>query len=518
MKKIYEATGKDKRDIMELENEIEAFDKERFSGEQIGIKDIILIGRVTDISPDSKVNTKWSMNSLTKNLEGTDDIIILEPLIEQIFKTKIIKFSPIDTEFEKEIELSENAIILMSTDKYEQIEKDSTIKKYLDNVDLRLYEGEEDLAIKMMFYEMGYTYFELSEKGYAFDRNKHPDIIPYTEKFIEFQEKLSKELENGNIISSENINVKEKEDSSKPKESTYISDNCKKITGLTNEVEGDINIGNDLYATTNIGKMRKNQEDAVLLIKDKENPDFKMLVVADGMGGWSRGEIASDVVVNRLKNWFLNLSKEEKECYYKGISGLEDSLLTEIEINIQVEVQGKTWKTGGTTIVCSIVGKNDTLIANIGDSRAYISKDGKLIQISREDTVAQEKLEEGKTPSKEASRFDKDSNQLVQCIGMNRKDLIRPHTQIIKNSDYDMILLFSDGVTDCLSDEDIAVVCKNTDRKELTNKIVEKAIRHDSIRPEGLIDYIDLNHYIPGGKDNATAAVYAPNKNQENER
>ena len=92
--------------------------------------------------------------------------------------------------------------------------------------------------------------------------------------------------------------------------------------------------------------------------------------------------------------------------------------------------------------------------------------------------------------------------------------MIHPHFEVLKNSDYDMLLLFSDGVTDCLSDDDIAVVCKNTDRKQVSKMIVEKALKHDSIQPEEYMDYINLNAYIPGGKDNTTAAVYVP-KNED---
>ena len=87
-----------------------------------------------------------------------------------------------------------------------------------------------------------------------------------------------------------------------------------------------------------------------------------------------------------------------------------------------------------------------------------------------------------------------------------------PHTCIIRNSDYDLLLLFSDGVTDCLSDDDIVAVCKKSNRSELAKKIVEKAIRHDSIVPEEYINYTELNTYIPGGKDNTTAAIYVPKK------
>jgi len=116
-------------------------------------------------------------------------------------------------------------------------------------------------------------------------------------------------------------------------------------------------------------------------------------------------------------------------------------------------------------------------------------------------------LQEGKTPTKEASRFDEESNILLQCLGMDRRNLNKPNIEILPNNEYDMLLLFTDGVTDCLSDEDIAVVCRTTDKKLLSQKIVEKALSHDSVKPEEYSDYTHLKHYIPGGKDNSTAVV-----------
>ena len=271
-----------------------------------------------------------------------------------------------------------------------------------------------------------------------------------------------------------------------------------------------------MQATTNIGKIRENQEDAILLIKDKKNPKFKMMVVADGLGGCKYGEIASHIVIEELKNWFESLSEEQKEYYYTGVGKLEESLCDEIELKIQPKVQYDTLYFGASTLVCAIVGKKDTLVANVGDSRAYIVKKGKLIQVSREDTLTQEKFEKANITDKEIARYDMDSHKVSQCIGMNRNGLNHPGIKIIDNNDYDMLLLFSDGVTDCLSDEDIAVACRTTDKKELANKIVEKAIRHDSmLECEVHEKYADLQPYIPGGKDNATAAIFIQKKEDE---
>lgn len=227
------------------------------------------------------------------------------------------------------------------------------------------------------------------------------------------------------------------------------------------------------------------------------------------------GEIASNIVIEKLKDWFENLSQDELLCYHTGVEGLKESLLKKIEIDIQTSVESTTWRQGGSTLVCAIIGENDTLVANIGDSRAYIVNGSDIKQISREDTEAKKNVLKRGIEDKELERFDAESNVLVQCIGMDREDLNHPFVTILKNTDYDMLLLFSDGVTDCLSDEDIAVVCRNSNKKELAKKIVEKAMSHDSFLPEKYNDYSDLLQYIPGGKDNTSAIVSFSKENDD---
>lgn len=292
--------------------------------------------------------------------------------------------------------------------------------------------------------------------------------------------------------------------------------NSKMITGLTSNVEGNLELGEDCFATTAIGKVRENQEDAVALIKDRDISEFKMMVVADGMGGEKRGEVASHIIVTKLKEWFESLSSEEKESYYNEVSNIEEALKNKIQ-EISFQIEWDLYGLGGATLVCALIGKSDTIIANVGDSRGYIIKNGKLQQITTDDSAVQKELEKGNIPFKDAMRFHKNSAELTQAVGMGRIEYV--HTKILSNNDYDMLLLFSDGVTDCLSEDDIAVICSTTNRKEVAKMIVKKANEHDSIGPEELYgDYVNFNRYIPGGKDNTTVAIFEQKKDDEEER
>lgn len=569
MKKIYEADSEDKDMILSVDNDLSAFDKAR--RDPVDIRDIVMIARLDSIKQSKE--SIWSLNGIEESFENK--IIIFEPLVAHL-EDDFENISANNTCFKNPIELSKNAIILMPQEFYDShysnFENNATfefLKKH--NSQIRLYEGNEKLAIKMLMRDLRYTFINMNKDGYIIDQKNHPDIIEFTNKMNDLINSLNEQIKKGKKLSdvysnilTENlrnqlINEEEKndqanlknqanEDSEKSeqkdsknrsdkdvnnsqqlstknnstetskKREQQTSENYAMITGLTSKVEGEISLEDGFSASTDIGKYRKNQEDAVLLIKDKENPNLKMMVVADGMGGLSRGELASNAIVKELKNWFENLSELQKDAFYNSTERARYTLLNEIEFELQPLVQWETMQQGGSTLVCAIIGKEDTLVANVGDSRAYIVKDNKLIQVSREDTVAQSNLEKGHTPDKEASRFDEESNILLQDIGMDRNMLKEPFVKVIKNSDYDMLLLFTDGVTDCLSDDDIVAVCKNTDIKNLSKKITEKAISHDSILPEKYENYTGLNTYIPGGKDNATTAIYSRKKSNENEK
>ena len=509
MKKIYEAVGNEKEDIINVDNELKAFDKGRIN--DVELEDLLMITRLKTIPKNLIVNNIWSLNGIEAQ-QKDDDILVFEPLTEHIDNN----FSNIginNTKFNSPIKLSDKAIILMPEEKYIKLAKHLITRRSLRNMPIMLYEGREDLAIKMLMHDKGYVYLNLDQDKYLIDEKNHPDIIEYTNKLSDTIKKINEKVKSKNINAIYSKKMKRHENAKTSEKNQ--ADNYKMITGLTKKVEGDISLDDEFMASTDIGKRRKNQEDAVLLIKNKENPEFKMMVVADGMGGHSNGEIASNAIIKEMKRWFESLTREQRLCYYTSVNELRKDLLKEIKSNVQSAVERETIQKGGSTLVCAIIGKNDTIIANVGDSRAYIIKNGKLIQLSREDTVTQKYFINGKLPDKEASRFDQKSNILVQSIGMNRDDLKEPYTCLIENSKYDLLLLFSDGVTDCLSDDDIVAVCKKSNRSEIAKKIVKKAIKHDSIVPEEYINYTELNTYIPGGKDNATAAVYVPRKEGE---
>lgn len=311
-------------------------------------------------------------------------------------------------------------------------------------------------------------------------------------------DKLSRSIieEKENELRNENI---------RPSNIQVYSENLEKcrsaiISGVGFKNEGTASVGKNLHAATSIGNIRKNQEDAVLLLEHPQIPEFKMLVVADGMGGLDAGEYASNETVQEIKKWFETLDTS----YYTDSKKLQESLGQAIQI-ISDEIYDKKRGRCGATFVGAIIGKEETLVSNVGDSRAYVLSGKQLNQITEDQSVVNDYYNRGIIKERDDMRFHRESNIIKQHLGMIGN--IRPNFYTIRNQAYDSILLFSDGVTDCLSDLDILAVTRNTDKSKLAKALVEKALTTNSIARDGLNNY-DYVNSIRGGKDNTTAAVY----------
>ena len=270
------------------------------------------------------------------------------------------------------------------------------------------------------------------------------------------------------------------------------------ISGLTYNKEGSIEIANMQAATTK-GNVRKNQEDAVLLMVHPENSNFKMMVVSDGMGGHDFGEEASHITIEQMKDWFFKIPSS----YYKNVRNLQNMLNSKLN-DITKDLYDRYSGNGGSTFVGAIVGEDETLLSNIGDSRGYILKGKELIPITRDQSMVQVLYDIGDIKERDDMRFHNDSNKITQCLG---NEDIAPQFYITNNKDYDMLFLFSDGVTDCLSDNNLLAITKNTDKKQLASKILENALSNESIARKEISTNPNYQQIIPPGKDNATVSI-----------
>ncbi len=265
----------------------------------------------------------------------------------------------------------------------------------------------------------------------------------------------------------------------------------------------EYSLGGSLYAVSDMGNIRKNQEDSVLILTHPKNSNFKFLMVADGMGGMDAGEEASSYITKRMLEWFESINVS----YYENTNDLEEqfkNILNQINDELCEKFMSEG-KRGGSTFVGAIIGKYNTLLCNIGDSRGYILKNGELKQVTEDNSVGYSLYKAGEV-RKDDIRFLRNSNVITKCMGYSTDELY-PSVKILKN-DYDRLILFTDGIWDSLSDDKIKVITKRTGPKELAGALVDSALSTDSYLRKDITNTSEFKSFIPSGHDNATVAVY----------
>lgn len=256
---------------------------------------------------------------------------------------------------------------------------------------------------------------------------------------------------------------------------------------------------NNMFAYMDIGNIRTRQEDSVLLLEHPLKKEFKLMAVADGMGGLLNGGKASNLALLNIINWF---EKIPEDYYYK-----ETKILFEIyeELEYIDTVIRKYCVQGGTTLSMAIFTKNTTICINVGDSRIYIYANNNLKQISNDHSISWDLYKKGMILTKDDVRFHKKSNLITSRLGCEIKRL-KIDSEIINVNDFENVYLFTDGVTDCLSDKQIEKVIKQNINNNVTFAIVEIALKTNSYNSN--LSSEEYYSFINGGKDNLSVAAY----------
>lgn len=227
-----------------------------------------------------------------------------------------------------------------------------------------------------------------------------------------------------------------------------------------------------MTATQDVGKNRSGQEDSVIILEHPKNKDFKLMAVSDGVGGAALGEIASNTIAKNLTIWFENLDPsiyDDVTKIQKDLKPLLKNILKEAPIPEE----------SSATLSAVIIGKTQTLITNLGDSRVYTTKRNQIKQETKDDSYVQELFEHNKIPNKEIMRFHEDSNVITS--GINKQGPLKePNFTIIPNKSYDRIIATSDGAADLISEQTLEKIIKHSKPQEITDNIVNYALNNDS--------------------------------------
>jgi protein phosphatase len=260
-------------------------------------------------------------------------------------------------------------------------------------------------------------------------------------------------------------------------------------------------------AATHQGHLRPNNQDhyAVVrrrriseLIKSNLGPNDLILaddnaygmIVADGMGGPKFGELASRLALQRMfelaqqaTSWVTRL----KDLDNQQIRERVNAYVKQIQATLRGQIQADSELAGmGTTWTSVHLLSPHALVVHIGDSRAYLLHQGRLDQVTRDETVAQALIDSGADPES-VSRF---RHMLLNSFGGDMDNVTAQIHQLQIDAG-DQILLCTDGLTDMVSDEDIATILQT------------------SASPQSACDGLISAALENGGHDNVTAVVAA---------
>ena len=283
-----------------------------------------------------------------------------------------------------------------------------------------------------------------------------------------------------------------------------FADSKKQITKEIIPRTGEILIGSNLDrwkietgARSSIGG-RENNEDSIswntFLRTTSDIPhSIRLGIIADGVGGHNKGEIASSLVISAINK---SVSKSVNDPFHTEVfTPQEHAKILESAYHhgndiVFGKAQNDEYRGMATTAVSVYLWEDDNenngfLIGNVGDSRGYLINKEEIKQVTKDDSEVQKLIDEGQITDKEAKNHPR-KNVITQAIGNKKAIKPRIETYNLRNSEFDCILLCSDGVSDKITDKEIHKIVNQFDNpQDVCNKIVKIINRtntnHDNV-------------------------------------
>ena len=228
---------------------------------------------------------------------------------------------------------------------------------------------------------------------------------------------------------------------------------------------------------TDIGRHRKNNEDGLTSIIPEDQKLLAkrgaLFLVSDGLGGHNNGEVASQLAIRTIS-----------DSYYQDTNDdIAQSLREAIQkANTAIHQAGNGM---GTTCVAVVLLGDTAYVANVGDSRAYLIRNGQLKQISRDHSVVAEELRAGLI-TQEQARNHPQRNMITRCLGTDEAVEVDTFSEPVQEGD--LLLLCTDGLTALISDDEIQRIVAQSAPQQSVSHLIERANEE-------------------GGPDNITAIV-----------
>lgn len=229
-----------------------------------------------------------------------------------------------------------------------------------------------------------------------------------------------------------------------------------------------------------VGMVREINEDSYLV-----NAARRVFVVADGMGGHAAGEVASQIAIEKIAGELVSLqpavTEPVQEILFQAVNTVHRAIRTASQDDSKLQGMG-------TTIVIAWfpTGLQTLWLAHVGDSRAYLLRQGTLQLLTEDHTLLNQALK----LKKNAVELDFLPSRHLLSQALGASEFISPSVQSLEVAAGDLFLLCSDGLTDMLADEDVReIMTQPADLQTTCQRLVNEA-----------------NHR--GGRDNCTVVLF----------
>lgn len=205
-----------------------------------------------------------------------------------------------------------------------------------------------------------------------------------------------------------------------------------------------------ILAKSDIGKARDMNQDSFFVAKEED--EIKLYILADGMGGYKGGEIASSVAVYSAQNYICNNFKEIPKERADILKLITDSMEYANLMVYERSKENEELNEMGTTLDVCLIYNNKAFIGHVGDSRVYRIRKNMMRRLTTDHSYVEQLIKEGKITKEEAETHPK-KNMLMKAIGCN--SLVEPDVMCRGFLKDDIILMCSDGLTNMLKEEQI---------------------------------------------------------------
>ncbi|MFC6275047.1 Stp1/IreP family PP2C-type Ser/Thr phosphatase [Levilactobacillus tangyuanensis] len=209
---------------------------------------------------------------------------------------------------------------------------------------------------------------------------------------------------------------------------------------------------------TSIGKQREDNEDYVDVFTNQAGQH--LAIIADGIGGHQGGDVASAMAVSHLGHEFEQTEITSPETAGQWIT---TQITAENQSIIDKSNQFADLNGMGTTLVAAVYFTDEVVIANIGDSRAYLLRDEQLRQLTEDHSLVNELVKRGEI-SRQAARHHPQKNVIIRSLGISNDAKFDLNTYPLIPGD--QLLLCTDGLTNMVDDDQIQSVLLSDQRAE----------------------------------------------------